>query len=203
MSHYKAYTVLPPIYQSCPQPLPSIRDVMLLINDKQHYYPSQPQPQPIPQGMYGGRLSSGSVSSTSLSVHLTLSPGPCLPHIIPHMASPFGQPPLPLHYSHHPSYPAPSLIYPPQHAMDVPQTQHLARGHHSVEDPLMKRKTRNNLPKETTQMLLGWLHMHLAHPYPNLFEKRQLMQITGLNQQQLSNWFINARRRKIKQIIAS
>jgi len=61
-----------------------------------------------------------------------------------------------------------------------------------------KRKTRNNLPKETTYVLLKWLNDHLNHPYPNSFEKNQLMMSTGLNQQQLSNWFINARRRKIK-----
>lgn len=60
------------------------------------------------------------------------------------------------------------------------------------------RKTRNNLPKETTYILLKWLNDHLNHPYPNSFEKNELMMSTGLNQQQLSNWFINARRRKIK-----
>lgn len=60
------------------------------------------------------------------------------------------------------------------------------------------RKTRSNLPKETTFILLKWLNEHLNHPYPNSFEKNQLMLSTGLNQQQLSNWFINARRRKIK-----
>lgn len=70
-----------------------------------------------------------------------------------------------------------------------------------IERPILpneKRKTRNNLPKETTYILLKWLNEHLNHPYPNSFEKNQLMMSTGLNQQQLSNWFINARRRKIK-----
>lgn len=64
--------------------------------------------------------------------------------------------------------------------------------HHS------RSRTRNNLPKETTYILLKWLNDHLNHPYPNSFEKTRLMMATGLNQQQLSNWFINARRRKIK-----
>lgn len=63
-----------------------------------------------------------------------------------------------------------------------------------------KRKTRNNLPKETTYILINWLNDHLNHPYPNLFEKNQLMASTGLNHQQLLNWFINARRRKIKML---
>lgn len=63
-----------------------------------------------------------------------------------------------------------------------------------------RTRPRNNLPKETTYILLKWLNDHLNHPYPNSFEKTQLMMLTGLNQQQLSNWFINARRRKIKQL---
>ncbi|RLV92775.1 Homeobox protein TOS8 [Spathaspora sp. JA1] len=70
----------------------------------------------------------------------------------------------------------------------------------SLSPPAMKRKTRNNLPKEITFILLKWLNDHLNHPYPNSFEKNQLMMATGLNQQQLSNWFINARRRKIKSL---
>lgn len=61
-----------------------------------------------------------------------------------------------------------------------------------------KRKTRNNLPKETAYILLTWLSEHLNHPYPNSQEKNQLKMSTGLNHQQLLNWFINARRRKIK-----
>lgn len=64
--------------------------------------------------------------------------------------------------------------------------------------PVVRSRTRNNLPKETTYILLKWLEEHLNHPYPNSFEKTQLMFSTGLNQQQLSNWFINARRRKIR-----
>ena len=33
------------------------------------------------------------------------------------------------------------------------------------------RKTRNNLPKEITFILLQWLNDHLNHPYPSSFEK--------------------------------
>lgn len=57
---------------------------------------------------------------------------------------------------------------------------------------------RNNLPREKTAILLKWLDENLSYPYPSSQQKSQLMSSTGLNQQQLSNWFINARRRKIK-----
>ncbi|OBA21791.1 hypothetical protein METBIDRAFT_10720 [Metschnikowia bicuspidata var. bicuspidata NRRL YB-4993] len=74
-----------------------------------------------------------------------------------------------------------------------PKSQHMAASG-------SKMRTRNNLPKEVTSVLLKWLNEHLNHPYPNSFEKAQLIIATGLNQQQLSNWFINARRRKIKSL---
>ncbi|ODQ82830.1 hypothetical protein BABINDRAFT_159330 [Babjeviella inositovora NRRL Y-12698] len=59
------------------------------------------------------------------------------------------------------------------------------------------KKKRYNLPKKTTTILLKWLEQNLHHPYPTNMEKQQLMFETGLNAQQLGNWFINARRRKV------
>ncbi|QLQ79746.1 hypothetical protein HG537_0C03950 [Torulaspora globosa] len=56
---------------------------------------------------------------------------------------------------------------------------------------------RSNLPKETVQILNTWLLDHLRNPYPTPQEKRELLIKTGLTKVQLSNWFINVRRRKI------
>ncbi|ODV88237.1 hypothetical protein CANARDRAFT_228984 [[Candida] arabinofermentans NRRL YB-2248] len=61
-------------------------------------------------------------------------------------------------------------------------------------------KRRSNLPKKTTVILLNWLNDNLEHPYPNSKEKLDLTSRTGLTIQQLSNWFINARRRKIQML---
>lgn len=58
-------------------------------------------------------------------------------------------------------------------------------------------KRRSNLPKETIQVLNQWLLDHLQNPYPTQQEKRELLIKTGLTKIQLSNWFINVRRRKI------
>lgn len=60
-----------------------------------------------------------------------------------------------------------------------------------------RRKKRQNLPRQTTLILLNWLSEHLDRPYPNSREKYELLIKTRLNIQQLDNWFINARRRKI------
>ena len=113
-------------------------------------------------------------------------------------------PPHSHHYNHHPLSNYPSHDYYPRHqqhpqyAATAAINTNNSPNHNGVINNSNKRKTRNNLPKEITYVLLRWLNDHLNHPYPNSFEKNQLMMATGLNQQQLSNWFINARRRKIK-----
>ncbi|KAI1003929.1 hypothetical protein K3495_g4280 [Podosphaera aphanis] len=65
------------------------------------------------------------------------------------------------------------------------------------------RKRRGNLPKETTDKLRAWFVSHLAHPYPTEDEKQQLMDETGLQMNQISNWYINARRRQLPTMAAN
>lgn len=83
-----------------------------------------------------------------------------------------------------------------------------------------QRKRRGNLPKETTDKLRAWFVAHLQHPYPTEDEKQDLMRQTGLQMSksrpssllqehgnlthspdQISNWFINARRRQLPTMI--
>lgn len=85
-----------------------------------------------------------------------------------------------------------------------------------------QRKRRGNLPKETTDKLRAWFVAHLTHPYPTEDEKQELMRQTGLQMSkkrrstlytsigpftdiltadQISNWFINARRRQLPTMI--
>lgn len=66
-----------------------------------------------------------------------------------------------------------------------------------AKEKLNTRKKRQNLPRQTTLILLSWLSEHLDRPYPNSREKYELLMKTRLTIQQLDNWFINARRRKI------
>lgn len=62
---------------------------------------------------------------------------------------------------------------------------------------ILNSAKRSNLPKEVINVLNDWLLKNLHNPYPTPQVKRELLEKTGLNQVQLSNWFINVRRRKI------
>ncbi|MCJ1354481.1 MAG: hypothetical protein MMC33_004470 [Icmadophila ericetorum] len=79
------------------------------------------------------------------------------------------------------------------------------------------KRRRGNLPKPVTDILKAWFTDHVSHPYPTEDEKQLLMSKTGLtisqvgelwhtkfklstNGTQISNWFINARRRSLPQM---
>ena len=80
-----------------------------------------------------------------------------------------------------------------------------------------QKRRRGNLPKTVTDTLRVWFTEHIAHPYPTEEEKQILMSQTGLtisqvrqwrtervevtaDKLQISNWFINARRRSLPQM---
>ena len=56
-------------------------------------------------------------------------------------------------------------------------------------------KRGGKLPKHITDTLKAWLLEHADHPYPTEDEKRAFCDFTGLDICQISNWFVNARRR--------
>ncbi|EED14961.1 homeobox transcription factor, putative [Talaromyces stipitatus ATCC 10500] len=59
------------------------------------------------------------------------------------------------------------------------------------------KRRRGNLPKNVTDVLRAWFHEHLDHPYPTEEDKQRFMNETNLTMSQISNWFINARRRQL------
>ncbi|KAG2193839.1 hypothetical protein INT46_011680 [Mucor plumbeus] len=66
---------------------------------------------------------------------------------------------------------------------------------------IIARKRRGNLPKTVTAVLKQWLIDHCRNPYPTEAEKTGLKDKTSLTLNQISNWFINARRRLLPQIL--
>mmetsp|Transcript_17417 Transcript_17417/g.26626 ORF Transcript_17417/g.26626 Transcript_17417/m.26626 type:complete len:339 (+) Transcript_17417:389-1405(+) len=59
-----------------------------------------------------------------------------------------------------------------------------------------KRKS-TSLPAETVEYLKAWMMSpeHIAHPYPTDQEKAKIVKETGIEPKQLTNWFVNNRKR--------
>ncbi|KAF9095395.1 hypothetical protein BGX29_009051 [Mortierella sp. GBA35] len=74
-----------------------------------------------------------------------------------------------------------------------------SNNNNSNVDP--NRKRRGNLPKSVTSVLKSWLVQNAIHPYPTEEEKMRLSEATQLSMNQISNWFINARRRILQPIL--
>lgn len=60
-----------------------------------------------------------------------------------------------------------------------------------------------NLPLETVEYLKAWMMSpeHIAHPYPTEKEKQEIMADTGIELKQLTNWFVNNRKRYWKPLV--
>ena len=67
-----------------------------------------------------------------------------------------------------------------------------------VPIPKLPKKTKKHrrLSTEAVKILKSWLYTHQHYPYPTEQEKYELERQTALDRTQISNWFINARRRK-------
>lgn len=64
-----------------------------------------------------------------------------------------------------------------------------------LQNTSVPKKRRGNLPKEATATFRRWFQEHYDHPYPTEEEKRALSRETGTGVAQITNWFINHRKR--------
>ncbi|KAL4932674.1 homeobox domain-containing protein [Aspergillus undulatus] len=107
-----------------------------------------------------------------------------------------GMPPMHSQMGYHPYPPMAyqSDEHAPQALSHAPQSNFGILG-----DPIdsKNKRRRGNLPKPVTDILRAWFHDHLDHPYPSEEDKQMFMTRTGLSISQISNWFINARRRQL------
>ncbi|KAL2835117.1 homeobox KN domain-containing protein [Aspergillus cavernicola] len=102
---------------------------------------------------------------------------------------------------HNQMHPYQSMAYQSDPEHTSPQAlPHVAQSNFGIlGDPIdsKNKRRRGNLPKPVTDILRAWFHEHLDHPYPSEEDKQMFMTRTGLTISQISNWFINARRRQL------
>ncbi|KAH8805713.1 hypothetical protein F5884DRAFT_456452 [Xylogone sp. PMI_703] len=126
------------------------------------------------------------------------------------------------------SYSGPATAHIGQHPQSHVRDAYMGGYEVSIGPATKQRKRRGNLPKKTTDLLRTWFKLHLQHPYPTEDEKQELMRQTDLQMSmlshyqasriffyfpinlcaneatdQISNWFINARRRQLPAMINS
>ncbi|KAF5183884.1 Homeobox protein knotted-1-like [Thalictrum thalictroides] len=65
----------------------------------------------------------------------------------------------------------------------------------SLKKDFLKKRKKGKLPKDARNTLLDWWNSHYRWPYPTEEDKLKLAEVTGLDQKQLNNWFINQRKR--------
>lgn len=69
---------------------------------------------------------------------------------------------------------------------------------HSTSHHSSRGKAYQRLPRDAVKLLRQWFHQHHEYPYPTHDERQQMEQQTGLDKNQILNWFPNTRRRKRK-----
>ncbi|CAL5380474.1 unnamed protein product [Camellia sinensis] len=65
----------------------------------------------------------------------------------------------------------------------------------SLRKDFFKKRTKGKLSKDARIALLDWWNTHYRWPYPTEEEKMKLSDVTGLDQKQINNWFVNQRKR--------
>lgn len=79
----------------------------------------------------------------------------------------------------------------------VSTTTKLTQNDHSNSKKTCGKRKSASLPSETVEYLKAWMMSaeHIAHPYPTEQEKVEIMKDTGIELKQLTNWFVNNRKR--------
>eukprot|EP00287_Rhodomonas_sp_CCMP768_P018444 CAMPEP_0202814878 /NCGR_PEP_ID=MMETSP1389-20130828/5903_1 /ASSEMBLY_ACC=CAM_ASM_000865 /TAXON_ID=302021 /ORGANISM="Rhodomonas sp., Strain CCMP768" /LENGTH=309 /DNA_ID=CAMNT_0049486743 /DNA_START=30 /DNA_END=959 /DNA_ORIENTATION=+ len=62
-------------------------------------------------------------------------------------------------------------------------------------DRAVEKRRRENLPTDSVNVLRNWMMENVKRPYPTDQDKADLAKAAGITTHQVSNWFVNARKR--------
>jgi hypothetical protein len=65
----------------------------------------------------------------------------------------------------------------------------------SIQVQIAEKRRRMNFSNEAVKILKQWFSSHTSKPYPTEEEKEQLAEQSGITVHQVTNWFINMRKR--------
>ncbi|KAI7848546.1 hypothetical protein BDC45DRAFT_561566 [Circinella umbellata] len=143
------------------------------------------------------------IGDDSLSISSSSTSSPASPHSsstpMPLMDNP-SHPSLPPTTPTTPTSVIPLHHHPSHRKQPLPSPTTPTTSNSGSNNNLVKRR-RGNLPKAVTAILREWLSRHKKHPYPTEDEKAALARQTNLTLNQISNWFINARRRILQPML--
>jgi hypothetical protein len=151
--------------------------------------PSQEQQQQLQlPDVIGESPVVGPVASRTEPVSPVLVPAATAPAVVVVDDSPQKMAPTPPRPKHH------------YHQHHVRKGGHVAS---SASAARCDKRRSSRLPDAAVDALKKWLVDKLDNPYPSKDEKTDLARTTGLSVAQVNNWFINARRRFVKPLIAA
>ncbi|KAI7540616.1 hypothetical protein KC331_g9072 [Hortaea werneckii] len=90
-------------------------------------------------------------------------------------------------------WPAPQASSSPYGGYESPPSQYFMQAHYEYSHG--KTRKRSNLPKQSTEIMKTWFDENMSNPYPSEEQKALFSKATGISMTQVSNWFINHRRR--------
>jgi hypothetical protein len=64
-----------------------------------------------------------------------------------------------------------------------------------LQKDCVNKRRRQNLPKESIEVMSRWFSEHSSHPYPTEQDKKALAAAANLREDQVNNWFVNVRKR--------
>eukprot|EP00960_Hanusia_phi_P033542 750501-Hanusia_phi.AAC.4 len=85
--------------------------------------------------------------------------------------------------------------------MNRPSVDHSSSSEQDPNAQRPEKRRRENLPSQSVSVLKEWMRNNIKRPYPTDQDKVELAALANITTQQVSNWFVNARKRIWQQML--